>query len=377
VALEQQLLATFDEVFTRCPTVVSEAPGRVNLIGEHTDYNEGFVLPLAIDRTVTVAAAPANGKAVRVYSGDFDARDEWRADAPRRTGRREWRDYVRGVAWALLDAGYELRGGDLAITGGVPLGAGLSSSAALELAVAGAFCALAELDVDGQKLALLCQKAENQFVGVQCGIMDQLAAACSRAGNALLIDCRSLELEYVPLPPEIAVVVVDSKVQRELGETAYNERQEECAAAARTLGVKSLRDAAERDTLRLPEPLDGRARHVIGENARVLAAADAMRRGDGAPLGQLMYESHASLRDDFEVSTPELDLLVKLASGTDGVIGARLTGAGFGGCTVNLLMAGAEERFESEVVERYRQETGLAAEMLVCKPADGLTVRNV
>ncbi|HEV8574904.1 MAG TPA: galactokinase family protein, partial [Dehalococcoidia bacterium] len=249
------LLHSFERAFGRAPTLVSEAPGRVNLIGEHTDYNEGFVLPVAIDRTVAVAAALVEGKKVRVYSADFDARDEWPADAPRRTGRREWRDYVRGVAWALLDAGYELRGADLAIAGDVPLGAGLSSSAALEVAFSGVLCAVSEIHVEPERLALLGQKAENQFVGVQCGIMDQLAAACSRSGHALLIDCWTLKIEHVPLPDDDAIVVVDSKVSRELGETAYNERREECAAAARVLGVEALRNASEGAVAGLPEPL--------------------------------------------------------------------------------------------------------------------------
>jgi galactokinase len=349
----------------------------VNLIGEHTDYNEGFVLPVGIDRTVAVAAAPAGGKRVRVYSADFDARDEWPVDAPRRTAWREWRDYERGVAWALLDAGYELRGADLVIAGDVPQGAGLSSSAALEVAVAGALCAVAGIDMEPERLAVLCQKAENQFVGVQCGIMDQLAAACSRAGHALLIDCRSLEIEHVPLPDDMAIVVVDSKVQRALGETAYNERREECAAAAKALGVTSLRDAAEGDPDRLPQPLGRRARHVVAENRRVLDAVHALRAVDLGRFGELMYESHVSLRDDFEVSTAELDLLVEFASRTEGVVGARLTGAGFGGCTVNLVARDALGVFEVGVVEPYREETGLAAEMLVCRVVDGLRVSRV
>jgi galactokinase len=369
-----RLSAAFERAFGGEPAVIAEAPGRVNLIGEHTDYNDGFVLPVAIDRTIAVAAAPSDGKTVRVYSADFDARDEWRADGPRRTGRREWRDYVRGVAWALLDAGYELRGADLAISGEVPVGAGVSSSAALEVAAAGALCAVSEDEIELGRLALLCQKAENQFVGVQCGIMDQLAAACSRAGQALLIDCRSLEIEHVPLPTEVAVVVVDSKVRRELGQTAYNDRREECAAAARALGLDSLREAATVDPSGLPEPLDRRARHVISENERVLDGVGALRNRDVGRFGELMYESHESLRDDFEVSTPELDLLVELASRTEGVIGARLTGAGFGGCTVNLVERDAVAGFEAGVVEPYRRKTGLPAEMFVCRAVDGLRI---
>jgi galactokinase len=370
--------ASLSDVFRRKfglePEFVSDAPGRVNLIGEHTDYNGGFVLPVGIDRTVAVAAAPGDGKKVRVYSADFDARDELPVDAPRRTGRREWRDYVRGVAWALLDAGYGLRGGDLVIEGDAPHGAGLSSSGALEVAVAGIFCAIAGIEIKPKQLALICQKAENQFVGVQSGIMDQLAAACSRVGYALLIDCRSLELDFVRLPERVAIVVVDSKVRRALGETAYNERHEECAAAARELDVASLRDAAIGDLERLREPLKRRARHVVSENQRVLEAVHALRSDDLLRLGELMYQSHMSLRDDFEVSTPELDLLVELASQTEGVFGARLTGAGFGGCTVNLIEQDAVVQFEAGVVESYRQKTGMPAERLVCRAVDGLRV---
>ncbi len=370
----QSIEHVFRQRFGREPALVAEAPGRVNLIGEHTDYNDGFVLPVAINRTIAAAAALAEGNTVRVFSAEFDARDEWGVAAPRRTGRREWRDYVRGVAWALMDAGYELRGVDLAIAGDVPLESGLSSSAALEVAVAGAFCAASGIEMDPGRLALVCQKAENQFVGVQSGMMDQLAAAWSRAGHALLIDCRSLELDYVPLPGDVAIIVVDSKMRRPLGETAYNQRRQECAAAARALGVESLRNAPVSDIERLPEPLKRRARHVIFENQRVLEAVDALRSSNVARLGELMYQSHASLRDDFEVSTPELDLLVELVSRAEGLIGARLTGAGFGGCTVNLVARDAVARFEAGVVEPYRAKTGLAAEMFVCHAVDGLRV---
>jgi len=376
----EALRQTFLERFGRHPELISQAPGRVNMIGEHTDYNDGLVLPLAIDRSVAVAAA-GGGDMVQAYSADFEARDEWRIDAPRRTGRAEWRDYVRSVAWALLDAGHRLCGGDFVIAGDVPQGAGLSSSAALEVAVAGALLALSGIQIEPRALALLCQKAENQFVGVQCGIMDQLAAACCREGHALLIDCRSLEVEHVPLPPGVVIIVVNSGVTRRLEETAYNRRRGECAEAARMLGVASLREAGEatleasRD--RLPETLFRRARHVAAENARVVAAAESLRASNIEAIGHLMFESHASLRDDFEVSTAGLDLLVDLATRTEGVLGARLTGAGFGGCTVNLVTKGAEERFRAEVAEGYRRETGLAAGMHVCHAVRGLEVRSV
>jgi galactokinase len=370
----------FEHEFNRPAAFVSEAPGRVNLIGEHTDYNEGYVLPVAIDRTVGVAAA-GGGDAVRVYTSNLEARDEWRTEAPRRTGRGEWLDYVRGVAWALLDAGHELLGADLVIGGDVPQGSGLSSSAALEVALGGALLAVSEVEVEPQTLALLCQRAENQFVGVQCGLMDQLTAACARDDHALLIDCRSLTLEHVALPGDVAIIVVESGVKRRLDDTAYNLRRQECSEAARRLGLPSLRDiepeALDKQSAHLPELLARRTRHVVNENRRVIAAAECLRERDVEGFGRLMYESHVSLRTDFEVSTPELDLLVELASQAGSVLGARLTGAGFGGCTVNLIVSGAEGRFKTEVLEVYRRKTGLPAQMHVCRAVRGLEVRSV
>jgi galactokinase len=378
---EQTVVAlAFESAFGRPPAVVSEAPGRVNLIGEHTDYNEGFVLPMAIDRRVVVAAAPRDDRKVRVYSRQFEARDEWQVDAPRRTGRVEWRDYVRGVAWALLDAGFDLCGADLLIDGDVPVGAGLSSSAALELAVAGALCSVAAIETDPTRLAILCQKAENDFVGVQCGVMDQLASALGRTGHGLLIDCRSLVVEHVPLPLEmhgLSLLIIDSRVPRRLAETPYNQRREECAAAARAIGVPSLRDATAQVAEGLPEPLSRRARHVISENQRVLDADAALRAGDMQRCGELMCRSHESLRDDFEVSCRELDLLFDIASACPGVLGARMTGAGFGGCTVNLVRSDAVERFRVAVGGDYHRETGLDPCVYVCTPSNGLQVMNV
>jgi galactokinase len=369
----------FESIFGRAPALVSRAPGRVNLIGEHTDYNGGFVLPAAIDRGVTVLAAPRVDRKLLACSEQFEARDEWPVDAPRRTGRKEWRDYVRGVAWALLDSGLDLRGADLLIDGDVPPGAGLSSSAALELAVAGALCSVAGIEVEPARLAMLCRKAENDFVGVPCGIMDQLASALGRPGCALLIDCRSLEMEPVRLPLEergVALVVIDSNVPRRLADTPYGERLRECADAAQALGLSSLREATLESAAGLPDPLARRVRHVVSENQRVLDAVEALRSGDLARLGELMCGSHRSLRDDFEVSCPELDLLVRLASGCAGVLGARLTGAGFGGCTVNLLSSEVEP-FMATVLEAYREQTGLDAHAYVCRAAGGLRVTNV
>jgi galactokinase len=296
-------------------------------------------------------------------------------------GSRGWRDYVRGVAWALQDENFDLRGADLVISGDVPPGAGLSSSAAIELGTSGALLSVAEIEVDRRRLALICQKAENMFVGVQCGIMDQYTSALGEEGAALLIDCRSLGAETVALPRGVSLVVVDSKVPRDLAETAYNQRRAECAAAAQALGVESLRDADE-DRLeaarsRMSDALHRRGRNVNRENDRVLETASALCEGRLQRVAELMADSHTSLREDFEVSTPELDALVDIASYSDGVVGARLTGAGFGGCTINLVMEDAVDDFSGNVVEAYKLKTGLVAEVHVCRAVSGLHVRHV
>ncbi|MDO8615841.1 MAG: galactokinase [Dehalococcoidia bacterium] len=373
----EALRRSFARDFGREPEVIAEAPARVNLIGEHTDYNGGFVLPVAIDRTIAVAAALRDDDLFRVRALDFGECDEFRWDTVRRA--QGWRNYPRGVAWALAEAGHHLRGADLAVTGDVPPGAGLSSSAALAVAAGGAVCALSGIDVPPRELALLCQRAENAFAGVQCGIMDQFASALGVAGHALLIDCRSLDVEPVAFfGPDVAIAVVDSRAPRRLADTAYNQRRQECSEAARLLGVASLRDAGleqlEANRERLPEPLGRRARHVISENRRVLDAVAALRRGDTATFGGLMYRSHESLRDDFEVSTPELDLLVELARATDGVLGSRLTGAGFGGCTVSLVRQTQLGEFRARILGEYGRQTGLEGEMHVCSIAGGLKV---
>ncbi len=372
------IIAAFEQTYSYQPRLVSEAPGRVNLIGEHTDYNGGLVFPVAIDRTVAVAAARRDDDVVRVKSLDFDQCDEFRIDAVKRfMGSRGWRDYVRGVAWALQDENIPLRGCDMVITGDVPQGAGLSSSAAIEVAAAGALAAVAGATTAGRELALVCQKAENLFVGVQCGIMDQLVSVLGKAGHAMLIDCQSQTYEYVPLPEAVAIVIVDSKVPRRLSDTDYNLRREECAQAAQALGMDSLRDATESMLAALQDPLRKRARHVITENERVIRMVDALRTRDLSTAGNLMYDSHKSLRDEFEVSTPELDLLADLSRACRGVIGARLTGAGFGGCTVNLLETESIGRFQINVVDRYCERTGLVAETYVCQAVDGLRVADV
>jgi galactokinase len=375
------LLDAFRRRFGRPARLVAEAPGRVNLIGEHTDYNEGHVLPLAIDRTVAVAAAP-QADAVQAYSLDYDEEDSFSLAEIPPLPEGGWRNYVRGVAWALREAGHGLRGLQLALSGDVPIGAGLSSSAALEVAVAGAF-AVGEGPPDPRDVAILAQRSENDFVGVQCGIMDQFAAVFGQARHALLIDCRSLDVEPVPLSLDeqgVAVVIVDSAVRRALGDSPYNQRRRECAQAADALGVHALRDVApdelENRRRQLPPELYRRARHVATEEARVTAAVGALRCGDLETLGSLLCESHRSLRDDFQVSCRELDLLADLAARVDGVLGARLTGAGFGGCTLNLVRRESLDAFRRGVLQAYRESTGLAAEMHLVRASRGLQVTD-
>lgn len=330
--IEQRAAGTYRARFGETPEVVASAPGRVNLLGEHTDYNGGFVLPYAIERRVVVALGHGAGG---LYSVDHD--DEQPYTGPR---AESWADYPHGVVWALEQAGARIPPFQAAITGDVPAGAGLSSSAAIEAATALALDALLDLRIARTDLALLCQRAENEFVGVASGILDQYASLLCQQGSALLIDCRSLASEQVPLDLETAglsLVVCDTRVKRRLAATRdYNERRATCARAAETLGLAQLRDATDADLARLSGEELRYARHVVGENARVLAGVEALQRRDFAAFGELMWASHASLRNDYAVSTPELDAFVTLARQA-GAPGARLTGAGFGGCAIALI----------------------------------------
>jgi galactokinase len=380
----ETLIAEFEREYRRRPEGIAEAPGRVNLIGEHVDYNDGLVLPFAIDRSVLVAWACRDDDAVWAQSADFDERSRFNISHVTPAAPGSWANYVRGVADVLGRGGHVTDGLDLSIAGNIPQGAGLSSSAAIEVAAAGAFRDAFDIPIDNIALAQLCQRAENEYVGVQCGIMDQFASALSVRDHALLIDCRSLAHEAVPLRLDAAgltIVIANSAVGRELVSSAYNDRRRECEEAVSDLRVRlvrpelaSLRDVAEGDLRRLA--IDSvpmrRARHVVTEIARVAAAADALSRDDFAALGSLMVESHISLRDDYEVSSKELDLLVGLATGQDYVLGARLTGAGFGGCTVNLVRTDAIDAFSRDVIAPYRERTGLPAVMYVTSPQDGL-----
>jgi galactokinase len=334
--VEQRALRAFQAHFGGDPELITSAPGRINLIGEHTDYNGGFVLPCAIDRRVAVALGHGLDEA---YSADYEQLASMRG-----VRTDTWIDYPRGVIWAFEQHGHAVPPLHAAIAGDVPQGAGLSSSAAIEAAMALAVAHLLGLSTARADLALLCQQAENAFVGVQSGIMDQFASLLCSANTALLLDCRSLDVTPVPLDlaeAGLALLVCDTGVRRTLGATGYNQRRQECEQAAHALGVGQLRDATVAQVSTLGGRLGKRARHVVTENARVLAAADALRTGAFAALGALMSASHASLRDDFEVSTPELDAFVEVAI-AQGALGARLTGAGFGGSAIALVAINAQ-----------------------------------
>lgn len=362
-ALADRVRAAFAQAYGRAPAGLVRAPGRVNLIGEHTDYNDGFVLPCAIGRQTMIAWAPRDDGDMQIVASDFGgARDRFALGAIDHHPDRGWRDYVRGMIAAMQASGAPVAGADLAIAGDIPQGTGLSSSASLMVAVGHAMHAAAGAGLpDPATIASIAQQAENDFVGVKCGIMDQLASAASVAGHALLIDCRSLAMQAVPLPAGAALMIIDSGVVRGLVEGHYNRRRAECEAAAQAMGVAALRDAdaAMLAAAAMPAESRRRARHVISENARVLAAADALAAGDLEALGALMAASHVSMRDDFEITVPPIDALAALAHGAiGGAGGARMTGGGFGGAVVAVMPAAEVERVADAVRAGYRTPAG-------------------
>ncbi len=370
----------FEQRFGAPPAFHVRAPGRVNLIGEHTDYNEGFVLPMAMDRAIHIILRPRADSRVRLHSLDYGETAEFDAAAPRRGGSK-WVEYIQGIAWAMQKDGLPLRGWEGLITGDIPRGAGLSSSAALEIAAGLAFAAAADLTPAPAKLAELGRQAENEWVGVRCGIMDQMACAASKEDHALLLDCRTLAYEHIPLPAGVAVAVLDTSTRRGLIDSAYNERRASCELAARTLGVRALRDVDEAGfgsrAAALDEVTRRRARHVISENGRVLHAVEALRRRDAAALGRLLDASHASLRDDFEVSSEALNSIVEIARRQPGCYGARMTGAGFGGCAVALVEQGAAQAFARATARRYHQESGLEASIYITRACAGASLARL
>lgn len=371
------LQTEFAKAFSSQPTHLFRAPGRVNLIGEHTDYNDGFVLPIAIDRAVWIAARERDDNIVRMLSLDFDNTcSEFSLDVPiARDDANAWSNYVRGVAEALQQRGAKLRGVDLAIHGDVPRGSGLSSSAALEVCAATMFVEIGKLVISKVEIAKLCQQAENDFVGVKCGIMDQFVSTLAQENHALLIDCRDLSYQNVPLPRGATIVVCDTAKRRGLVDSEYNTRRAECEQAAKLFGVKALRDVSienfQQRENELPTIVAKRARHIITENARVLQAVDEARQNDLKLFGALMNASHTSLRDDYQVSCAELDTMVEIARVQRGCFGARLTGAGFGGCTVNLVADDAVESFVVNVSREYQTRTGRTPQIHACHAVNG------
>ncbi len=359
------------------PEFLVRAPGRVNLIGEHTDYNDGFVMPMAIDRWVWLAIGPRSDRRVNLRSMNLGGESSFSLDALGEPGRN-WIDYAKGVAWTLIEAGHVLAGFDAVVSGDVPVGAGLSSSAAFEMAVARGFAAVSDLAWDPVAMARAGQRAENEWIGVNCGIMDPLISAGAQAGHALLIDCRSLEMKPVPLPREVVAVVLDTSTRRRLAESEYNDRRAQCSLAAVKCGATSLRDVGEvqldAQHAAMGDVAFRRARHVLTENDRTQRAAHAMRSHDVATLGRLMSESHQSLRDDFEVSTPALDAMVESARTAPGCHGARLTGAGFGGCVVALVARDQLEAFVLRAVASFTAATGLVPIAYPCEPVGGAEV---
>jgi galactokinase len=373
------LTARFREIFGATPRIF-RAPGRVNVIGEHTDYNDGFVMPAAIQFYTWIAATKRDDRVLEAYSDRFGEKITLSLDALAGPPHRHWSDFVRGVAAVLQNAGYNLAGANLVIHGEVPLGAGLSSSASLEVATALALISLSSIDVPRLDLAKLCQKAEHEYVGTLCGIMDQFVAVLGAAGHALMLDCRSLEYQLLSIPQDVRLVVCNSMVRHELASGEYNRRRADCEEGVRLLqphlpGIRALRDVSVSDLEHwkqvLPERVYRRCRHIVSENQRVLAAANALQSGNTAEFSQLMYQSHASMRDDYEISCRELDLLVNLASSRPGVFGARMTGGGFGGCTVNLVRADSSAAFREDIAQAYRDATGIIPEIYICEPAQG------
>jgi galactokinase len=359
---------------------VYRAPGRVNLIGEHTDYNDGFVMPAAIDMWTYAAVGPRPDRLLHVYSENFQESVEFELGklSPGKTGH--WSDYVRGVAGVLEAHGHPLRGANLVIQGDVPLGSGLSSSAAIEVATAFALIGNSGLTIDRTSIARMCQQAENEYTGTPCGIMDQFVSCHGREGHGLMLDCRSLDYRLFPLPASVCLLICNTMVKHELASSEYAARRRECHEGVRILrgvlpGIRALRDVRLQDLERHKDLLTPvvyqRCRHVISENERVQKAAEALQQADIDGFGRFMAESHRSLREDYEVSCRELDIMVNIAQAQPGVHGARMTGGGFGGCTINLVETSTAEDTRRSITQRYETETGIKPETYLCRASQG------
>jgi galactokinase len=376
----QSVAVNFRNLFGSEPRIF-RAPGRINLIGEHTDYNEGFVMPAAIGLYTWVAIAERTDRVLRVYSERFQQQINLSLDQLAGPPRGNWSDYVRGVAACLEATGTRLCGADIFIHGNIPLGAGLSSSASLEVSVLLALTSCVQVNLSSLDLAKLCRKAEQEYVGARCGIMDQFISVFGARGSALLLDCRSLDYKLVPIPENVCFVACNSMTRHELVFGEYNARRADCETAVQRLlpylpGIRALRDVGIEELEGNKSALQSsriyrRCRHVITENQRAVSAGEVLGSSNVHEFGKLMYQSHVSLRDDYEVSCHELDLLVQLASDIPGVYGARMTGGGFGGCTLNLVRAECVEAFKSCITAGYKSATGVTPDVYVCQPVDG------
>jgi galactokinase len=374
-----ELIERFREKF-HIPPRVFIAPGRVNLIGEHLDYNDGFVLPCAIEFSTRAAVAPRTDQKVVLRSAEFTEHFEFDLTNLPQKPLGKWSDYVLGVAKMLRQAGHLPIGANLLVHGEVPIGAGLSSSAAIEVATTLALLSVSGANLSLPEIAKLCQRAENEFVGARVGIMDQFVSCLGKAGHALLLDCRSLQFELVPVPEQVKLVICNTMVKHELSGGEYNRRREECEEGVRILsnsfpGIKALRDVTPQQLASsakaMPPVIHKRCLHVVEEIQRVLQAVECLRSGNLDKMGQLMSESHRSLRDLYEVSCGELDAMVEAAAALPGYYGGRMTGGGFGGCTINLVASEYSEKFRESIAERYRERTGISPEIYVCSSADG------
>jgi galactokinase len=382
--IESLLIRRFHERFGSKPEVAAWAPGRVNLIGEHTDYNDGYVLPIAIDRRIYAAAAVSGNDTVTLCSGNLKGETVFNINAIKPLG--DWGDYAKGIAARLHAMRLPIEGFNAYFLSNLPIGAGVSSSAAMEVVVCYLLRKLFGFSIPPEDVALLCQRAEHEFVGARCGIMDQFVSALGLAGNALFLDCRTLEHKYVPVSlGDHVLVACDSRVERGLAASEYNRRRAECEQGVEILsrrfhGIGALRDVAlsqlEECSQTMPEPIFRRCRHVVTENARVLAAIEAMRNDDVEELGKLMNLSHDSLRDDYNVSCPQLDLLVNAAREVDGVLGSRLTGAGFGGSTISLLRRSSVDALQNNVSEAYLEAFDIVPRFFECVASDGADRAN-
>jgi galactokinase len=371
--MKEQVIQEFQNRFNSLPKYLVRSPGRVNLIGEHTDYNNGWVLPMAINQSIWIALSPRQDQRVLLHSLDYPTPADFLLEGIEH--KKGWSDYVQGMAWSLRELGFDLNGWQGVLASNIPIASGLSSSAALELAVARAFWALTRWEWDGAQMARAAKKMENDWLGLKSGIMDQMISACGQEKFALLIDCRDLATRLIPMPEGVSIIVMDTTVRRGLVDSAYNERVEQCQIAAAHFGAASLRDVSPEmfaaHSRGLDEVVYRRARHIITENQRVLDAVEAMQKGDIEMLGKLMDASHESLQYDYEVSCPELDLMVKIARSQPGCLGARMTGGGFGGCAISLIHSADKDGFINSVWQEYQKETSREGNIFPVQPSTG------